>query len=342
MAGLKGAWRVWIPALLLAAAGLIWLAWPTWPKRTAIAPSALATYYAPRRDGPVQPLPQSIDLNADQVALGRILFEDKRLSADDTVSCASCHTLRKYGVDGLAVSSGIHGQKGELNAPTVYNSAFNFRQFWDGRAATLEQQVDGPVGNPIEMGSNWRQVLAKLDVDGDLQMLAIKAYGHRLDAGVVRSAIATFERSLITPNSPFDRFLAGNRKAMSTEAVAGWRRFRELGCIACHQGVNLGGNMYATMGTMGDYFKGRPILTSDLGLYNRTGQAEDKFKFKVPTLRNVAETAPYFHDGRVGKLDDAVTDMAQLQLGLKLDDGDKAALVAFLNSLTGSLPGAAE
>lgn len=301
-----------------------------------------AIAYVVNRDGPVQPLPQSLDLNADQVALGRILFEDVRLSADDTVSCASCHSLRHYGVDGLPVSTGIRGQKGELNAPTVYNSAFNFRQFWDGRAATLEQQVDGPVGNPIEMGSNWPQVLAKLDRDHNLQALSVKAYGQRLDAGVVRSAIATFERSLITPDSSFDRFLSGDATALSPEAATGWLRFKELGCIACHQGINLGGNMYATMGTMGNYFKGRTIRTADLGLYNHTGLEEDKFKFKVPSLRNVADTAPYFHDGRVKTLDAAVVDMAQLQLGLELDEQDKIALVAFLNSLTGVQPGEAQ
>jgi cytochrome c peroxidase len=288
--------------------------------------------------GVVQPLPESVPLNPTQVELGRRLFHDPRLSSDDTVSCANCHLIQKYGVDGLQVSAGVRGRQGEMNAPSVFNSGFNFRQFWDGRAATLEDQINGPVANPLEMNTDWPAVLKKLDADPELQALSRDGYGRRLDADAVRSAIATFERSLITPDSPFDRFLRGDEAALDEQARLGWRRFKELGCIACHQGINLGGNMYATMGVMGDYFKDRPIRRSDLGLFNRTDREEDKFKFKVPSLRNVVQTAPYFHDGRVKTLDEAVRDMGMYQLGLDLGQDDRDALVAFLNSLTGKLP----
>ncbi|TCJ18003.1 c-type cytochrome [Parasulfuritortus cantonensis] len=285
---------------------------------------------------PVQPLPRSVSLDANQVELGRRLFHDVRLSSDDTVSCASCHAVDQYGVDGRRVSLGVRGQAGAVNAPTVYNSGFNFRQFWDGRAATLEDQVGGPVENPVEMASHWPQVLAKLRADATLQELARRAYGRELDEAAVRSAIATFERGLITPDSPFDRYLRGELDALDGPAKQGWQRFRDLGCIACHQGVNLGGNMYATLGAMGDYFGGRVVSQADYGLYNQTGREADRYKFKVPSLRNVAETAPYFHDGRIGTLDEAVQLMAKLQLGLDLEAADRATLVAFLRSLTGT------
>lgn len=331
-------WMVWTGlgavALIGAVAALFLLSRPA-PVAVHIAP---VSFRAALPSGVVRPLPEAVAFDPRQVELGKRLFNDPRLSSDGSVSCATCHTLRKYGVDGLRVSAGVRGQQGDMNAPSVFNCAFNFRQFWDGRVETLEDQIDGPVGNPREMDTSWPVVLDRLGKDADLQRLAQAAYGRPLGESVIRSAIATFERSLVTPDSPFDRYLRGDAKALNAEALTGWRRFRELGCIACHQGVNLGGNMYATMGVMGDYFGGRPVRKVDLGLYNRTGRDEDKFKFKVPSLRNVAETGPYFHDGRVNSLDQAVADMARYQLGLDLDEADRAALIAFLNSLTGKLP----
>lgn len=326
-------------AALLVTAGLAWLLASPWSEDSAAPVPELSPLYVAQGVGPVQPLPRTLELNADQVELGRRLFHDVRLSVDDTIACASCHAVDRYGVDGTPRSLGVRGQKGEVNAPTVFNSGFNFRQFWDGRVATLEEQVGGPVENPLEMASSWPQVLAKLELDTALQALAVKAYGRRLDEAMVRSSIAVFERSLITPDAPFDRFLRGEATALDDRARIGWQRFRDLGCIACHQGVNLGGNMYATLGAMGDYFAGRPLDKADLGLYNQTGRESDRHKFKVPGLRNVAETAPYFHDGRVASLEEAVQIMARLQLGLDLAPDDRVSLVAFLNSLTGKLQG---
>lgn len=321
-----------VAVTVVALAAAYWLTRQPAPDDMAMD---LALVNTAMETGPVRPLPRAVELNADQVELGRRLFQDVRLSADDSISCASCHALDRYGVDGTRVSRGVQGRQGDVNAPSVYNSGFNFRQFWDGRAASLEEQVGGPVVNPLEMAATWPQVLAKLNRDKALTALARRAYGRAIDEAMVRAAIASFERGLITPDAPFDRYLRGDAAALDEAARQGWQRFRELGCIACHQGMNLGGNMYATLGAMGDYFGGRPTTKADLGLYNLTQRDSDRHKFKVPSLRNVAETAPYFHDGRVGTLDEAVQIMARLQLGVDLGDADRASLVAFLKSLTG-------
>jgi cytochrome c peroxidase len=322
-----------IASLILAACGRNTPEPPTPPKPP---PAALAEI-----PGPAQPLPEKLVLDArqkQQAELGKRLFLDKRLSHDNTLSCASCHALENYGVDRLPVSIGIQDKRGAVNAPTVYNSGYNFRQFWDGRAASLEEQAGGPLENPLEMASNWPEVLGKIGRDPALQDLSLQAYGRKLDEAVVRSALAGFERTLITPNAPFDRFLRGDKKALSPEAQEGWQLFRGLGCASCHQGVNLGGNMYATLGVMEDYFAGRKQTKADQGLFNRTAREEDRHKFKVPSLRNVAMTGPYFHDGGTSTLEGAVNTMARTQLGLQLSDADRGRLVAFLKSLTGQLP----
>ena len=303
--------------------------------------SSVATNIPPSRSedisGPIQPLPARVETNAKKVRLGQRLFFDKRLSRDGSVACASCHSLDHYGVDNRRVAVGIDGHLGNVNAPTVLNSGFNFRQFWDGRAASLEEQVGGPVTNPAEMGARWAEVIPRLQGDGEINALSLDAFGVPINEDVVRSALAEYERSLVTPDAPFDRYLRGDANALSAEAREGWRLFRQIGCASCHQGINIGGNMYATLGVMGNYFEGRAIEPSDLGLFNRTGREQDRYKFKVPSLRNVAETAPYFHDGRIDTLEDAVDVMARTQLGLRLRTEDRQHLVAFLKSLTGKL-----
>jgi cytochrome c peroxidase len=256
------------------------------------------------------------------------------------VSCASCHDLGLAGADGRPVAVGVAKQAGSVNSPTVLNSAFNFRQFWDGRAATLEEQAEGPVHNPLEMASNWPEVIRKLAAD-DRYVRAFKGlWRDGITGPNIQSAIAEFERSLVTPDSPFDRYLKGEAQALSAEGRKGWDLFRNLGCIACHQGVNMGGNMYANLGVMGDYFadRGRPLAKSDLGRYNITRREEDRHMFKVPSLRNVARTGPYFHDGAIADLDKAVEAMARYQLGVELKAADRRALVAFLHALDGRLP----
>ncbi len=274
-----------------------------------------------------------------RVELGRSLFSDTRLSADGTISCASCHDVAAGGDDGLATAIGIGGAVGPINTPTVFNSGLSFTQFWDGRAPTLEDQVHGSINNPIEMGGGWGPALARLSAD-DATVSRFKAVYHDgvTDANIA-DAIAAYERELLTLNSPFDSYQKGKKTAISAEAAEGYRLFQRLGCLSCHQGRAFGGNMYERFGVMDDYFKmrGTPVEKSDLGRYNVTGREQDKYKFKVPGLRNVALTAPYFHDGSAKTLEQAVRLMVRFQVGRPVTDEQVARLVAFLESLTGEV-----
>jgi cytochrome c peroxidase len=307
--------------------------------RTLVAAVAIALAQpaaAQLADEPIKPLPLKLTLDARKVELGRTLFNDKRLSKDNSISCASCHDVAKGGGDGKPVAVGIGGQLGPINTPTVLNSSFNFRQFWNGRAATLEEQAAGPVHNPGEMGSNWEEVLGKLSKDVSLVGRVATIYKDGLKPANIQDAIATYERSLVTP-SRFDRFLRGDAKAISQDEQRGYQLFKTYGCVACHQGVNVGGNMYQTFGVMDEYFKarGKPITDADLGRYAVTKLESDRYVFKVPTLRNIELTAPYFHDGAVGTLDEAVEVMFRYQLGRTAPAADKSLIVQFLKTLTG-------
>ncbi len=289
---------------------------------------------------PIRPIPLESKLDAAKVALGDKLFHDKRLSKDTSVSCASCHALASNGADRLALSLGIGGAKGTVNSPTVFNSSFNFRQFWDGRANSLEEQVTGPVHNPLEMGSSWPEVMGKLGKDAALVAEFKKSYPDGLQPRTIADALATFQRSLVTPNSRFDKYLRGDKNAITVDELKGYQLFKSYGCVACHQGVNVGGNMFQTFGVMGDYFAKRGNPTdADLGRYNVTKNPADRHVFKVPGLRNVALTAPYFHDGSAKTLNDAVDVMFRYQLGRPASDQDKEFIVKFLHTLTGEYKG---
>ncbi|HZW26781.1 MAG TPA: cytochrome-c peroxidase [Gallionella sp.] len=288
---------------------------------------------------PILPLPAVPPLPSGKVALGDKLFHDPRLSHDDSIACASCHILSKGGVDQSRFSVGIYGAVGDVNAPTVFNSALNIAQFWDGRAGSLEEQAIGPVHNPVEMGSNWTEVIAKLRADKEYPALFKREYPDGISPANIAEAIATFERSLVTPNAKFDRHLRGEKDALSGEEQEGYRRFVNHGCVSCHQGVAVGGNMFQRFGVMGDYFKGRTSRKADMGRFNVTGLEEDRHVFKVPSLRNVAVTQPYFHDGSARTLSDAVRVMGKYQLGKDLSDEDVRLIVAFLSTLTGEWQG---
>lgn len=291
-----------------------------------------------RVDEPIQPLPQVTDLDHRKVALGRQLFHDPGLSANGRISCASCHDLQGGGVapGQTHAPPGVSGRAVAINVPTVFNAGFNYLQFWDGRAQTLEDQIDGPIHNPDEMGLNWPAVLKVLRADRAYRRSFQAAYGGPPSERTVKDAIATYERSLVTPDAPFDRYLKGDRDALGAEALRGYELFKSYGCASCHQGVNVGGNMLQVFGVVDNYFKARGNITEhDLGRYNVTGDDYDRHVFKVPSLRNVALTAPYFHDGSAATLDEAVDIMARYQLGRQLGPPDRAALVAFLESLTG-------
>lgn len=289
-------------------------------------------------DGPIKPLPATLNQNPARAEIGRQLFNEVSLSVNGKVSCASCHNISQGGGDSRMHSVGFNGQSTAVNAPTVLNAALNFVQFWNGRAESLEAQIDAVVQNPIEMGSKWPDVIAKLAANEKYQAVFAAAYKDGVTKANIQNAIATYERTLITSNSRFDRYLRGDYNALSDGEKTGYAKFSQYGCIACHQGVNVGGNMFQKFGVMGDYFAKRGKLTeADMGRYLVTGEERDKHVFKVPSLRNVALTAPYFHDGSAATLDDAVDVMFKFQLGRVASKADKAAIVTFLNTLTGAV-----
>lgn len=290
------------------------------------------------KDEPIWPLPLTVNLDLAKVALGEKLFHDPRLSHDNTISCASCHNLMLGGVDGLAKSVGINATLGDINAPTVLNSSLNFVQFWDGRAASLEEQAAGPINNPAEMGSNWQEVLSKLNEDSAFVSKFKESYSEGLSPETITHAIAEFERSLITSNNRFDQFLRGDASAITMLEAEGYQLFKDIGCASCHQGKAVGGNMFEKMGIVRDYFASKRVISkSDLGRFNVTSDPEDKHEFKVPSLRNVALTAPYFHDASASTLETAVVMMARFQLGRDLTQIEMEKIVAFLKTLSGEL-----
>ena len=285
---------------------------------------------------PLKPIPEEVDVNPGKVALGRALFHDPRLSKDDTTACVSCHDLGNGGDDARRVSIGVEGKPGTINSPTVFNAGLNFRQFWDGRATTLEQQIDGPVQSPVELGSLWPEVIAKLYAHESYPTRFEALYPDGINRKNVRNALAEFMRSLTTPNSRFDRWLKGDEAALSSLEKHGYALFKHYGCVSCHQGANAGGNMFQVFGVINDYFTKRGNITDvDLGRYNVTGNPADRHAFKVPSLRMAALTAPYLHDGSAATLRDAVDIMFEYQLGRDAPDEDKDAIVAFIKTLAG-------
>jgi cytochrome c peroxidase len=291
-------------------------------------------------DEPIQPIPLTVKEDPKKVELGKKLFNEPKLSRDNTISCATCHLLDKAGVDNRRRSIGIDGKIGEVNTPTVFNSASNFKQFWDGRSDSLEDQINGPTHNHLEMDSNWNEIITKLRADPQYASAFTVIYPDGVTDVNIRDAIATFERTLITPNSRFDKFLMGDPDALTPFEKNGYILFKERGCVVCHQGANAGSNMFQSFGKFGNYFEDRGnIVKADFGRMNVTGKGNDRFKFKVPTLRNVALTGPYFHDGSVTTLENAVQIMAKYQLGINLEDEEVKAIVAFLKTLTGEFEG---
>lgn len=291
----------------------------------------------------IQPVPSELPVDMEKVALGRKMYFDGRISADGTISCASCHLLEQGGADDVdeRTSEGIFGQMGGVNAPTVYNSYFNVQQFWNGRAADLQEQAAGPPVNPVEMGTQtWDDIVARLKQDKELTAMFASLYpGEGLTQASVTDAIAEFEKTLLTPDCPFDLYLKGDADAISAEEKAGWEAFKENSCATCHTGVILGGKSFEYLGVFGDYFADRSsdiaYNSDDDGLKGFTGKDEDLHKFKVPGLRNVALTAPYFHDGTMISMEDAVKAMAKYELGKELPEQEVAAIVAFMKALTG-------
>lgn len=295
------------------------------------------------------PIPADNPQTPAKIELGKMLFFDPRLSMDGTISCNSCHNVMFHGGDGRPVGAGIHGQRGGRGSPTVWNSAFHTVQFWDGRAATLEDQAVGPLVNSVEMGMTSHDLVIERirQIPGYIQAFK-KVFPKDKEPNIKNAAkaIAAYERILITPNSPFDKYLKGNKKAMNAQQIKGMKLVDEIGCTSCHTGVNLAGDGFK-MGE-GNYQPFPQIpgskydkmydLTSDLGRFEVTKKADDKNHWRVPTWRNVAITAPYFHNGKVKTLDEAVRVMAKTQLDMDLNDSQISDIVAFLNALTGEFP----
>jgi len=306
-----------------------------WVKYERLAANSAYPSASQFKTQPVQPLPNAIPFADIKAALGAKLFADTRLSADGSVSCAACHNLKTGGTDRLKVSKGVNGQTGRVNAPTVFNSALNFCQFWDGRAADLQTQAGGPPLNPVEMGSkNWDEIIARLNADQVFKAEFIKVYPKGISAESVTDAIAEFEKTLLTPDARFDLYLKGKTASITEDELKGYEIFKENGCAQCHAGVILGGESFEYLDAR--YFAHRGGGEGvDLGRANVTNADFERHKFKTPTLRNIAVTYPYFHDGSVPTLKDAVLLMAKYQTQNSLTDEEADKLVKFLETLTG-------
>lgn len=286
------------------------------------------------------PLPENAatadyPLTPERVALGKSLYSDTRLSINNKLSCNSCHKLSTFGVDNEPTSPGHEGKRGGRNSPSSFNAALHVAQFWDGRAKDVEAQALGPILNPVEMGmQSEQQVVDRLKADPKTVEAFKKAFPGEADPLTypnVGKAIGAFERTLLTP-SRFDQYLKGDEKALTKAEVAGGKLFVQTGCTACHMGATIGGQMYQKLGLVKEYD------TKDMGRFEVTKNEADKRFFKVPSLRNVAKTGPYFHDGSVKTLNEAVSKMAEYQLGKQLSKEQVASIVTFLGSLTGTPP----
>lgn len=284
----------------------------------------------------IKPIPLHVSVNTTKAKLGKQLFFDTRLSHDNTIACVSCHNLSLGGADATMVSFGVAGRSGTLNSPTVYNSIYNIAQFWDGRSTTLHEQASGPILNPVEMNSNEKELITKLSKNPDYVQKFKSLYEEGITLHTITDAIAEYEKTLITPNSRFDKFLRGNKNALNNKEKEGYMLFKNYGCISCHNGVNIGSNMFQQFGI----FASKEKSHSYLGRYNVTKLQRDKHFVKVPTLRNIDKTAPYFHDGSVKSLAKAVEIMGTYQLGMEIPKKDIKKIVLFLHTLNGELPNA--
>lgn len=302
-------------------------------KKVSLAALFLASFLGYAEE-PITPIPQSIAHNPAKAALGKKLFFETLLSKDNTISCASCHNLALGGTDQMRVSTGINGAQGKMNAPTVFNTVFNFTQFWNGRAKNLNEQASGPLHNPIEMGISASLIEKRLN-SSLYYRDAFRSITKRntITYHDVTDAIAEFEKTLITPNSKFDRYLRGEIK-LSPKEAQGYADFKRLGCVGCHNGVNIGGNSFQEFGAVITLPRDRKTVDR----YTLTKRERDKNVFKVPSLRNIALTAPYFHDGRSPTLENAINTMAYHNLGTKLSSKEVQSILSFLHTLNGQIP----
>lgn len=289
---------------------------------------------------PIQPLPKGITAAADKFALGETLFSDPRLSKGGQVSCASCHNLQTGGGDRKQYSNGIDGAMTTVNTPTVFNVAYNFRFNWDGKFSNLVEHTDALMQNPRVMGTEWPDLLSELKATSDYRQTFSEVYEDDITQTNVIDAIVAYETALTTPDARFDRYLQGDQTALSSAELKGYGLFKAYGCVSCHQGVNVGGNVFQKFGVIGDYFADRGSVTqADLGRFNVTQLESDRYVFRVPSLRNVAVTPPYFHDGSADTLEKAINIMVKYQLGRPIPPEHVRQIVQFLQTLTGEYQG---
>lgn len=303
----------------------------------AMLAASVATFGVPAfaADEPISPIEPAKITNPGLVELGKKLYFDPRLSKSGFISCNSCHNLSMGGTDNLKTSIGHNWQQGPINSPTVLNSSLNVAQFWDGRALTLQEQAGGPIANPGEMGSTHALAIEVLRSIPEYVQEFKDVFGEtKITIEEVTKAIAAFEETLVTPNSRFDKWLKGDKKALTTVELEGYELFKDSGCTACHNGSAAGGNTFQKMGVVEPYKTTNPAE----GRIAVTKEEADRFNFKVPTLRNVALTYPYFHDGQATTLSDAVDVMGRIQLGKKFSPDENGKIVAFLKTLTGDQP----
>lgn len=307
----------------------------------ALLPVVAGGWLGPLDGEPISPVrPRAAASDQARVALGERLFHDPRLSHGDRVACASCHELDRGGDDGLVRAVSAAGAALDFNTPTVFNAGSNFRLNWRGNFRTFEEHNEAVLLDAALMNTTWDEVLSKLRADPGYSQGFNAAYRAPPDRENVLDALAVFQRSLVTPNAPFDRYLNGDPEAITPEEQQGFRLFRDYGCAACHQGVNVGGNLFQKFGVFANPFAGRKTLTEgDLGRLTITGRDRDRQVFRVPSLRNVAVTAPYFHDGRTASLPEAVEIMGRNQLGREIGRRDVDLIVQFLGTLTGEYRG---
>ncbi len=310
-------------------------------KRTIILLSALAVLKLgicfAQQNQAILIVPNPPKLSPLKLKVGQELFNATLFSKNNNLSCNSCHNLNRAGTDNLPKYLGQNRKPGTLTTPTVLNASLNFRQFWDGRAKTMADVVDDHLKDPTVFANNWVDVVQRVKENPTLTASFKSAYSGNISTETIKDALTLFLETLLTPQSPFDRYLNGDKSALSNDALKGYELFKSYGCITCHQGPGVGGNLYQKFGIYKDYFAaGKSISKSDLGLYNITGKEEDKYVFKVPSLRNVAMT--YLHDGSAATLDEAITLMGIYQVGQPIQTYDIPFIVKFLESLTGRLP----
>jgi cytochrome c peroxidase len=336
----RNLWRWLYYSLLILLAILFANLWPQMQRPPTLMLSVQEPQEISLVNEFIQPIPLERALDPQKVLLGEKLFQDVRLSKDNRVSCLTCHGFNMGGADRRARSLGVHSRVGEVNTPTIFNVQYNFRLNWNGKFETLTDHIEGLLTSPTGMDMSWDVLIQKLKQVPEYQRTFSQIYSDGLTSTNIKDALVVYEESLNTPNSRFDRFLRGDKQALAPTEQEGYRLFKEYGCASCHQGINAGGNLFQRFGVMGNYFADRGKITqADLGRFNVTQDPADRFVFRVPSLRNVAQTAPYFHDGTAQTLEQAIVVMAKYQLGRSLPVEHINRLAEFLRTLTGEYQG---